>query len=513
MAAVQPMVVYTVASYQTEKGEVGMKKILSLFLAVLLLCCSIPCALAADGEKTAAADTLYALGLFQGKGRDENGKPIYALDDRPTRSEAVTMLVRLLGKEGEANTGAWNLPFTDVDDWAIPYVGYAYAHGLTKGVGETTFGGTSPITATQYLTFVLRALGYDSGTEFKWDAAWELSDAIGLTHGEYGAASGDFLRGDIAGISCSALEQPLAHTSKTLLESLIDAGAVNSFAADAVGFAVELPENGTEIRIPCSRNDADNKCSVETAELLRAFPTAVTFVNALYSEFYGKALGMPETERALYEAVYTLQTNPAYQDRFLDRSKAEFEFMTQEGICYYLFDGNGDAVAYYRGSAEGNSKDALTFVVYRVKCAQIWAEITETVDRAVVQCLQNEVWVDLNTVTKTESDGSTRHPIYLNGTPLSNLPEPYIFQGFYSSAKWILTSEAKFQAEIRRMVFRTIWSPVLIDHGSGPVPYDVKATDILLQSPDSELVMFLLDQNRDFVGCFLVNMQTDYTIR
>jgi len=116
------------------------------------------------------------------------------------------MLVRLLGKEGEAKAGTWDIPFTDVADWAKPYVGYAYANGLANGTGATTFGGDSLVTASQYLTFVLRALGYSSDTDFRWDAAWELSDKLGITSGQYSATSAAvFLRSDVAQISESAL--------------------------------------------------------------------------------------------------------------------------------------------------------------------------------------------------------------------------------------------------------------------------------------------------------------------
>lgn len=52
-----------------------------------------------------------------------------------TRSEAVTMLVRLLGRENEALSGKWETPFTDVPAWAEPYVGLAYENGLTTGTG------------------------------------------------------------------------------------------------------------------------------------------------------------------------------------------------------------------------------------------------------------------------------------------------------------------------------------------------------------------------------------------
>jgi len=199
-----------------------MKRFLSLVLTFSMLLCMIPSASAASAEATAAANELYTLGLFQGKGTNANGNPIFALDDVPTRHEAVTMLVRLLGKEDEAKAGSWNIPFTDVDAWAKPYVGYAYANGLTTGTGATTFGGKATISATQYLTFVLRALGYQSGTDFQWDKAWELTDKLGLTHGEY--PSDDFLRGDIALISAGALDQKLKN-SETTLRSVVTAPA------------------------------------------------------------------------------------------------------------------------------------------------------------------------------------------------------------------------------------------------------------------------------------------------
>lgn len=116
------------------------------------------------------------------------------------------MLVRLLGQEEDALAGTWTTPFQDVPDWAAPYVGYAYEKGLTNGKSETRFDPDSTIRASEYLTFVLRALGYVSGTDFAWDSAWTLSDKLGITHGEYNASTTSFDRGDVAWISraCSA---------------------------------------------------------------------------------------------------------------------------------------------------------------------------------------------------------------------------------------------------------------------------------------------------------------------
>ena len=205
-----------------------MKRGLSLALAFLLLLALMSGASAADAEAQEAAERLNALGLFSGTGTDENGEPIFELDRSPNRYEAITMLVRLLGKEAEANAGTWEYPFTDVMDWAKPYVGYAYAHKLTSGTSETTFSGSEPVSATQYITFVLRALGYSSDTDFRWDRAWELSDSLGFTDGRYGENGGVFLRGDVVIVSASALDTMPKGAEYTLLDALIAAGAVKA---------------------------------------------------------------------------------------------------------------------------------------------------------------------------------------------------------------------------------------------------------------------------------------------
>lgn len=216
-----------------------MKKLICLMLAFLMSLMMMPTAFAASGEEVVAANTLNALGLFNGTGTNSDGRPIYDLDRAPNRHEAVTMLVRLLGKDAEAKAGDWDIPFTDVADWARPYVGYAYANGLTSGTGKTTFGGNATVTASQYLTFVLRALGYDSSTDFRWDAAWELSDDIGLTDGRYTAKTKQFLRSDVTFVSRTALDVKQKDSEQTLAKKLI---AEKVFSADAYKKAVESQE-------------------------------------------------------------------------------------------------------------------------------------------------------------------------------------------------------------------------------------------------------------------------------
>lgn len=176
---------------------------------------------------TSPADRLYTLGLFQGTGTDAEGKPVYDLHIKPTRQVAITMLVRLLGKEKEALSSPVDHPFTDVDAWASPYVGYAYANGLTKGISDMEFGSHDLLTANQYITFILRALGYsDVLGDFRWDKPTELSEKIGLTGDAYKNNSAPFFRGDVVVISESALRTKMKNSDVNLLQHLLDNKAV-----------------------------------------------------------------------------------------------------------------------------------------------------------------------------------------------------------------------------------------------------------------------------------------------
>lgn len=197
-----------------------MKRFLSFILALTLAVSLVPSAFAASDEAVQAANALHTLGLFNGTGTDANGNPIYDLDRAPTREEAITMLIRLMGKESDAKGYNWEMPFTDVSGWAKPYVGAAYSWGLTSGTSETTFGGKQKVSAMQYLTLVLRALDYEDGTDFQWDKAWKLSDEIGLTSGQY-TSDRSMTRGDVAIISLKALSISNKY-NWTLLEQLLN---------------------------------------------------------------------------------------------------------------------------------------------------------------------------------------------------------------------------------------------------------------------------------------------------
>ncbi|MCI5497952.1 MAG: hypothetical protein MR419_00190 [Clostridiales bacterium] len=202
------------------------QKLISLCLAVALtFALAVPAAAAPVGAQDSAT-LLYNLGLFRGAGVNPDGSPQFDLDRAPTRAEAVTILVRLLGKEAEAQSKSWTTPFTDVPDWAKPYVGYAYAQGYANGMAPTLFGSSSPVSAAQFLTFLLRALGYQDGVDFTWNASWRLTDKLGITQGQYNAQTTTFLRADAADVSANALYGLKKGQDKTLLQDLLASGAI-----------------------------------------------------------------------------------------------------------------------------------------------------------------------------------------------------------------------------------------------------------------------------------------------
>lgn len=220
-----------------------------------------PVVFAADRSRNSlvAAKILHDLGLFNGVGNDPSGNPIYALDRAPTRNEAVTMLVRLLGKEEEAQSGVWVTPFTDLTEWAKPYVGYAYAHGLTIGVSDTHFGGGSTVTREQYATFILRALGYTSGVDFQWNDPWALMLNTGamLTDSIYWVpwcADIDptpvFRREDVALMSFLSLTAKVKGTDIPLIEKVMDGSSLHSHSFHTY----TLPSYGGYKNVPVTQN-------------------------------------------------------------------------------------------------------------------------------------------------------------------------------------------------------------------------------------------------------------------
>ena len=156
----------------------------------------------------------------------------YELERTPNRQEALVMLIRLLGEEQAALAFDPVSPFNDLTNWVDGqrYIAYAYRMRYTNGMSSTTFGPTLEGTLEQYLTFVLRSLGYQDGVDFVWDTtSRDLACEIGLlSREELAAIARDgFKRDHVVAISYRALACQLQDGSGRLSDRLISAGIVS----------------------------------------------------------------------------------------------------------------------------------------------------------------------------------------------------------------------------------------------------------------------------------------------
>lgn len=215
-----------------------MKKILAILLAVLIAVSAAPMALAYTTEAYQAATHLNQLGLLGGTGTNPDGTPNFDLDAKPTRAQGIVMLLALLGERNDATSKEWRGPFTDVPSWARKYVNYAYQKKYTGGVSATRFGTNNPLTPNQYLTFVLKAMGYSPSTDFSWKDPYPLTDRLGITGGKYNNNS-RFTRGDMVIVSNNALNAKMKKTDQTLYEALLAAGKVKDPGAEPSGSKIQ----------------------------------------------------------------------------------------------------------------------------------------------------------------------------------------------------------------------------------------------------------------------------------
>ncbi len=201
-----------------------------------------------------AARELYEMGLMKGIGTAPDGTPVFDLESYVNRDAAITTLVRLLGGEREALSANYTHPFGDSYGWMSPYVGYAYVYSITNGTsaggefGEWTFSPGSRIPANQFLTWLLRALGYEN---VDWISPWALADEAGLSYPD----SGGFYRADMAVTALTALDCRTVN-GYTLRQRLVGMGILPGDTPPAAVPDVlpdDLPDDPTD-----SSHDSDD---------------------------------------------------------------------------------------------------------------------------------------------------------------------------------------------------------------------------------------------------------------
>ena len=199
-------------------------------------------------DYNALADALFEMGLFQGSGTAYGSG--YDLEVPSTRIMGLVMFLRLIGEEQAALSSTAVNPFADTAAWSDRYLAYAYEKGYVNGVGESASGQLyyapdRQISANEYMTLILRALGYtDSGTtpDFTWDTAVSKSVAWGVLTSEEQTmlSQSNFLRAQVVYLSYFSLNAPMK-TDGVLLDRTVTSGVLDRSRAEQIMAGVTVP--------------------------------------------------------------------------------------------------------------------------------------------------------------------------------------------------------------------------------------------------------------------------------
>ena len=178
----------------------------------------------ADTDNVEAIEVLEAVGIMIG---DDNGD--FNPDENVSRNEMAVVMSNLM--EYNVATYADTSPFTDVPDWAEPYVAACYTNGITSGYDATTFGGDDDVTTAQAALMVMKALGYfqyesDFGSDWQLETISQGND-ISLFDGVESGVQEAMTRNDVAQLVLNALESGTVRASTSGSISVGDITIVN----------------------------------------------------------------------------------------------------------------------------------------------------------------------------------------------------------------------------------------------------------------------------------------------
>ena len=188
----------------------NLKRALSLALASVMLLGMMVVGTGASYADVDSADNVEAIEVMQAVGvmvGDTNGN--FNPDQKVTRGEMAVVMANLLNLNVKDFIGA-KTPFTDVPEWAVPYVAACYADGITAGISATQYGFNYEVTTAQAALMMMKALGYfqfapDFGQD--WQVATvKQGSTINIFDGIKAGASTALTRNEVAQMALNALK-------------------------------------------------------------------------------------------------------------------------------------------------------------------------------------------------------------------------------------------------------------------------------------------------------------------
>ena len=196
-----------------------------------------------------AIEVLQAVGIMVG---DSNGN--FNPDAQVTRNEMAVIMSNLMAYNvaSYANTS----PFTDVPEWAEPYVAACYTNGITAGYDATTYGGSDTVTTAQAALMVMKALGYfqyqqDFGNDWQL-ATVSQGNRIDLFTDVDSGVREAMTRNDVAQLVLNALE---AGTVEATTSGSITVGGVTIANSVEYNYVTSTQEYARTIHMDRSTTD------------------------------------------------------------------------------------------------------------------------------------------------------------------------------------------------------------------------------------------------------------------
>jgi len=223
------------------KRQLDLKSIIKkgISIAVISACLlsSVQPALAFEENESRSVEHFFIeTQLLKGDGTG------YGLEKDTTRMEGIIILIRLMGKEADAQT-MQNQPcrFLDVPAWAAGYANYADANNISNGISDTLFGTNNNITAQQFNTMLLRTIGYDDG-DFQWNDAVSKADDLEILPQDMAdnyESRTKYTKKDLIETAFCYLDASEKDGDVTLIEKLIRDDVVQEKTAEKYGLAVD----------------------------------------------------------------------------------------------------------------------------------------------------------------------------------------------------------------------------------------------------------------------------------
>lgn len=292
------------------------RKLLSLLL-VISLCMQFPLtasALAPSLTQTQMAEALRNAGLFLGTGTG------FALTEDLTRAQGITLALRAQGVEGEvlAQTEA-SVAVTlgrvkdgaEIPAWARKYVAYALNQNppITRGVavqadGRSIFAPNQKLSGTEFLVFMIRAMGYESTLDSAAGTALEIRM---LADTQLGGISTQrvLTRGRAVEVMYTAMANGVVKsTNLPLAQTLLGKGAISTEAAIGLGFT---PPVVTPTPTPTASPTPTPTASVSTPGGLQRI--SVTSVAAINTKQLLLTFNKPVSDESLIPANFEALEN------------------------------------------------------------------------------------------------------------------------------------------------------------------------------------------------------------